>query len=393
MPLPPSRSAVHHSHSETEVNKTRLILVSDHNSQQKDKRNSVIHSKPEVRTRKSAYFLLVIFICMGISFPGQAHAGLFDVIASMVQTKKVAADQNQIAKSSQTVELLLPNQVGEATGTDNFVDSSEDGALSVTAGPLRLSTEDEIYIPDEDTISVYTVHKGDTLESIAKLFNVSTNTIIWGNNLTSKKIKEGDVLTILPVSGIRHTIKKGDTIKSIAKKYNADASDISLFNGITGETALTVGDVLLVPDGEIAVEKPKAKVTTAKGGKKVTTKAGDLTRYDGYYIRPISGGRRTVGIHGHNAVDLATKAGSPIYAAASGKVIIARTGGYNGGYGNYIVISHPNGTQTLYAHNSQNLVSAGESVVQGQVIGAVGSTGKSTGPHVHFEIRGARNPF
>ncbi|PIQ67135.1 MAG: hypothetical protein COV95_00370, partial [Candidatus Zambryskibacteria bacterium CG11_big_fil_rev_8_21_14_0_20_40_24] len=114
--------------------------------------------------------------------------------------------------------------------------------------------------------------------------------------------------------------------------------------------------------------------------------------YDGYYIKPVNG-RRTQGIHGYNAVDLGAPAGSPIFAAAPGVVIISRNSGWNGGYGRYIVIRHDNGTQTLYAHNSENIVYEGTSVVQGQVVGYVGSSGKSTGPHVHFEIRGAKNPF
>ncbi|HEU5114585.1 MAG TPA: M23 family metallopeptidase, partial [Candidatus Paceibacterota bacterium] len=85
--------------------------------------------------------------------------------------------------------------------------------------------------------------------------------------------------------------------------------------------------------------------------------------------------------------------GTPIHAAASGVVIIARSGGYNGGYGSYVVISHPNGTQTLYAHMSKVIAHQGDAVEQGDLIGLVGSTGKSTGPHVHFEVRGAVNPF
>ena len=92
-------------------------------------------------------------------------------------------------------------------------------------------------------------------------------------------------------------------------------------------------------------------------------------------------------------MDLAASLGTPIYAAAGGTVIIAKTGGWNTGYGNYVVISHGNGTQTLYAHTKANLVTVGQMVKQGQTIALMGSTGKSTGSHVHFEIRGAKNPF
>jgi murein DD-endopeptidase MepM/ murein hydrolase activator NlpD len=98
-------------------------------------------------------------------------------------------------------------------------------------------------------------------------------------------------------------------------------------------------------------------------------------------------------MHGQNATDLANKLGSPVLASAEGVVRVAKSGSYNFGYGNYIIISHPNGTETLYAHNQTLLVSPGQTVSKGQQIATIGSTGNSTGPHVHFEIRGAYNPF
>jgi murein DD-endopeptidase MepM/ murein hydrolase activator NlpD len=109
-------------------------------------------------------------------------------------------------------------------------------------------------------------------------------------------------------------------------------------------------------------------------------------------IRPANA-VKTQGIHGHNGVDFGGPTGTSIKAAAGGTVTVARNGGYNGGYGSYVVISHPNGTQTLYAHMSSVGVSVGQNVGQGDYIGAIGNTGKSTGPHLHFEVRGARNPF
>lgn len=110
-------------------------------------------------------------------------------------------------------------------------------------------------------------------------------------------------------------------------------------------------------------------------------------------MRPLRGGVKSQGIHGYNGIDIAAPVGTPILASADGAVILARTSGYNGGYGLYVVIKHNNGTQTLYAHMSRVNVSVGQTVTQGEVIGAVGNTGRSTGPHIHFEVRGARNPF
>jgi len=105
----------------------------------------------------------------------------------------------------------------------------------------------------------------------------------------------------------------------------------------------------------------------------------------------LEGGIKTQGLHGYNAIDIGTPVGTTLYAAAAGQIIIAKHSGWNGGYGKYVVISHNNGTQTVYGHMSQVIVDEGETVAQGQVIGLSGNTGHSTGPHVHFEIRGAYN--
>lgn len=380
MPIPP-------------VSNNNQLILDNHNNTQKHSNSSALHTLISNTARTS----LGVFVCVVISSganPKLVHAGFFDTISSFVQNITGAAEEPLEEKNSQTVELLRPSRPEEQKNTRS---TSVVGAASVSAGPLRISTEDEIYLPDEDTISIYVVKKSDTLNSIAKLFGVSVNTIVWANDLSNRKVTEGQVLTILPVSGTRHTIKKGDTLKAIATRYGADEKELALFNGLTGESDLSVGETLIVPDGEIAEEKPKEETKPKDKAKKSITKGvtkiiKNLTK-EGYYMRPISGGSRTTGIHGNNAVDLATGSGSSIVAAASGRVIISKLGGYNGGYGNYVVISHPNGTQTLYAHNSDNLVSVGENVKQGQVIARVGSTGKSTGPHVHFEVRGARNPF
>lgn len=245
--------------------------------------------------------------------------------------------------------------------------------------------------PDAGFIHVYVVREGDTLSQISAMFGVSTNTIIWANDIKGRTIRTGQQLVILPMTGVRHQVQKGDTIESLAKKYYADASEIIRFNNISLSESLSVGDIVDIPDGEI---RHAPQTQTARAGQRLTTVENNNSLATGYYLRPINGGVRTQGIHGYNAVDLAAPIGTPILASAPGLVTVSRTGGWNFGYGNYIVINHPNGSQTLYAHNSQNIVSVGQEVVRGQVIGYVGSTGRSTGPHVHFEIRnGPRNPF
>ena len=234
-------------------------------------------------------------------------------------------------------------------------------------------------------ISVHIVHEGDTLSEIAKMYGVSINTIIWANDLRNTSIKEGQELLILPISGVRHVIKSGDTLQSIAKSYKAELDDILSYNDLSTDSKIKVGDEIIIPNGIISAS---ANIKSS-----LTQTSSSLPTISGYYLRPITGGRRSQGIHGYNAVDLAAPTGTPIRASAAGTVIIARTSGYNGGYGLYVAIKHANGTQTLYAHMSRVNVAVGQYVDQGEIIGAVGNTGRSTGPHLHFEIRGAKNPF
>lgn len=289
------------------------------------------------------------------------------------------------SETSQTISLFKASNFGvEEAQASTYSDNSE--SLAVTTGSMRTSTEDVVY-PTDDTINVYEVKKGDTLSEVAEMFGVSRNTIMWANDLKSSTVSPGDVLLILPVTGIRHTVKKGDTIKSITKKYKANEEDILTYNGIASSKELAVGDVVIVPDGEIESIAPKKTTTT----KKPTIYTNITVR--GFLARPLIGGIKTQGIHGNNGVDIGAPAGTNVLASASGRVLIARGSGYNGGYGSMVIIDHGNGVQTLYSHLSSVGVSTGQNVVQGQVIGGVGNTGKSTGNHLHFEVRGAKNPF
>ncbi len=258
-----------------------------------------------------------------------------------------------------------------------------DTALLPETGPS--GTMVDIEESHSDQISLYVVREGDTLSQIAKMFGVSVNTVMWANDVSAKTLKPGQQLVILPISGVKYTVKKGDTVKSIATKYKADANEVIQFNNLKDGVALVVDSTIIIPDGEI--DAPKVSGVTAKphgtGG----------PNFDYYYAKPLAVYRKTQGLHGYNGVDLGAPAGTPIMASAAGTVIVSKNYGWNGGYGEYVVVAHSNGTQTLYAHMNANITYQGMSVYQGQVIGYVGSTGKSTGSHLHFEVRGARNPF
>jgi murein DD-endopeptidase MepM/ murein hydrolase activator NlpD len=309
-----------------------------------------------------------------------AYAGIADFLGNIF---KQQADQPRIY-NSQNIPLLEAalntNPDANTASVELLVDNS---ALISQDSPAGGLAENQNNRPSSDQISVYVVRDGDTLSSIAKMFNVSVNTLRWANNVTSNTVSVGQTLTILPISGVRHTVRSGDTVQSIAKLYKANLDDILSYNNISADTKLNAGDIVIVPDGEISSGESSAPVRFVQSSTQVVS---------GYYLRPVSG-RLTQGLHGHNAVDLGSPIGTPILAAASGRVIISKMGGWNGGYGNYVVIQHDNGTQTLYAHAQSTIVSVGDSVTRGQIIAYVGLTGKTTGPHLHFEVRGARNPF
>lgn len=315
--------------------------------------------------------LLSHFVILGLVLPFGVSAKPLMLVPEVESTP-----------NSQTMELLAgylnsnPTNIGgpSVSVVDDTVlsASSEDGGAFADPGQSGTGA-----------ISTYTVREGDTLGEIAEMFGVSVNTILWANNLKSKNIRVGQELVILPISGVKHTVKSGDTLQSIAKKYKAVLEDILSYNSIPAGAKLALGDTIIIPDGVISSEQSSS---LAKNSSQINVASG-------YFIRPINGGRKSQGIHGYNGIDLAAPTGTPIMASASGMVVIARVSGYNGGYGLYVAIKHDNGTQTVYGHMSKVNVSVGERVDQGGVIGAVGNTGRSTGSHLHFEIRGARNPF
>jgi len=289
--------------------------------------------------------------------------------------------------NSQRINLLAPNysvEIPQAIGGPSDIQVNHRLALlSPQVGVITGNLSIKNIEVDPDGIVVYVVQSGDTLSEIAESFDVSMNTIRWENNL-GKTIKPGQELRILPVTGIRHTITKGDTFGDIAKKYDVEIEDITVFNDISADK-LVVGKKIIVPNGTQPV------VATRTSSASTTSSSVTLARLStsrGEYITPTSGqitsrmGPRSGRYH--YGVDYGARTGTPIVATRSGTVTRTSCGS---GYGKCLIIKHDNGTQSLYAHASKLYVTVGTSVVQGQKIAAVGSTGRSTGPHLHFEIR------
>ncbi len=262
--------------------------------------------------------------------------------------------------------------------------------LPADAGLMAISddaTATQVSDKVRDKVLEYQVQPGDTVSAIAGKFGVTTDTIRWENSLKSlNDIKPKQVLRILPVSGVLHKVNRGETIYSIAKKYEANSQAIVdfPFNTFSDNESfsLAVGQDLIIPDGKKPNEVPSG---TSRNLAQRTPSAGAVSA-SGNFAWPIGGVITQRFAWYHRAIDIATKLGTPVVAADSGRVVVA---GWpdNSGYGNRVVLDHGNGFTTLYAHLSRIDVVAGQTVKRGDVVGLEGSTGRSTGPHLHFEIR------
>ena len=351
---------------------------------------------------KTAFITVFLSFLILFAYPASAHAGFFSSFMGFLgfsKTNEIEERSSVLIKETQAASAAMPvldstpnpdgnSKKGESTGLTIV----QDNAIVAPLNPNGIMQD---YSATPGQIFIYTVKPGDTPGAIAKSFDLPLNTILWANDISdARNIRPGDKIIVFPIPGVPVEVKKGDTIDSIAKKYRGNIVDIASFNGFSPDEPLKAGSTLFVPDGEmpwtpsIQPSAPNPQTYTSR-----------LPVYDSYYIRPIQGGTKTQGLHGYNGVDLATTCGSKIFASAKGTVIISKNSGWNGGYGKYLVISHPIGTQTLYAHDGEVFVEVGEEVSQGQAIATVGNTGNTTakyagktGCHVHFEVRGSKNP-
>ncbi len=315
---------------------------------------------------------------------------------SIIQNLAAAEDLGTVAEEGPlTSNKRVTRYLGQ-TGVSQTPSAGVDNDEGIIAPPTVVrdsAVVRSIISPLVDTgarregVINYVVQEGDTISTIGQKFGISINTILWENNLTSYQlIRPGQTLSILPASGIRHQIARGDTIAAIAKKYDVSPEAIIDFNKLASASDIALGEKLVIPGGKKVVvpaptyavrpiTRPTASVPTGR-----VVASGNMTwpascrRISQYFnLR-------------HTGIDIACPFGTAVVAADGGKVVTAQ-GGWNGGYGNYVIIDHGNGLQTLYGHLSKIYVSPGEAVTKGQSIGAEGSTGRSTGPHVHFEVR------
>ncbi|MBI4457851.1 M23 family metallopeptidase [Candidatus Uhrbacteria bacterium] len=293
-----------------------------------------------------------------------------------------------VDQSGGTEFTYVGNQALGANDVLDEIDENtiDDEYLSPIANAVR-PTPDAASVearPTRTQITEYVVQPGDVIGSIAERFGLRVATVLQTNGLGARSlIRPGDKLTILPVDGVRHKVKKGDTVAALAKLYKAEAGKILEMNSLVDSSPLAVGVEIIVPDGRLPPPpppKPTPRLATdlrnifvpptAVAGKMLWPTA--VRRITQYY------GRR------HTGVDIAGPVGTPLYAADDG--IVEFSGWNRGGYGNMTIVNHQNGLYTRYAHATKNLTKVGAVVKKGDIIALMGSTGRSTGPHIHFEV-------
>ncbi len=328
-------------------------------------------------TRTSAH-LAVITVTIAalalsqVDWPAQA--------ASTLSAPALSASIKSSEEKSDDAESFTANTLVKLGGHA----ASQSDEHQKTSPIVRLAQPHTI-IPDRPRLDVitYTVQAGDTVESIAAQFGLDPTTIMWSNYEIEDApdlLRIGQDVTILPIDGVYHTVGVSDTLPSIAEEYKVASEVITSckYNHLEGpEYVIAEGDKLIVPGGEKPYE-PKV----------VTTYAGTVpegARGTGGFQWPVLGVITQGYWYGHRAIDVGAPTGSALLASDGGFVSFA--GWTDVGYGYLVVIDHANGYATYYAHLSNIYVFDGQAVERGQVIGAVGSTGWSTGPHLHFEIR------
>lgn len=326
------------------------------------------------------------------------HVALLGMVALVVVLAGVLPDEFERPQQS-TATFDTRNVIASIGGPYQEDHAAHIAVLASaqTDGITRLADpHTEMPLRPRTDIMTYTVQPGDTPISIAAQFNLRRETILWGNPTLSAEadsLRIGLVLNILPVDGVLHIAAEGDTLELLQQLHSTPLEDIAAFHGNNlprgGPYILAPGQAIIIPNGtaEIAWKEPGPLIVSSQGQNEASFYTGALSSAGtGRIIWPVSPAVITQYYWvGHPAIDLDTYRGQPIWASDSGTVIYA--GWDDSGYGYLIVIDHGNGYWTYYAHNSELLVQAGESVLQGQTIALAGSTGNATGDHLDFRIR------
>ncbi len=305
-------------------------------------------------------------------------------------------------QSNDTLATIAAKYKVEASAITDYRPNNVAGAEDLIPNSYVMVVGGQL--PTRERTEPYTVRNSDTLWSIAERFGLQPSTIVWANSLTNADVLVvGQPLIIPPLNGVIYRVASGDTLGTVADRYSAKATDISAFapNGLGGGSPLVPGQDVFIPGGTppapapVIIAAPPAEPTpaaaAAPSAAPVAPAASAGTSAVGSFIWPATGALTTYfgdnpayyGPGGHNGLDIANNQGTPLLAADGGVVIYS---GWKGGLGNAIGIDHENGFVTWYGHASSLVVSKGERVSRGQIVALMGTTGNSTGPHIHFII-------
>ncbi|MBT5808312.1 M23 family metallopeptidase [Candidatus Uhrbacteria bacterium] len=339
-------------------------------------------------SNKYAGHVLIVLIVLSVGYVNlqarDVRAETFGQESLLYQL--VASDDADVVEVVEAGDL----RVTLGTHSSYLSDSVIDARTYIDLDDLEGFTSPEVgqpedvrpEVPKRSETESYLVQEGDTIGQIAERFGLNISTILWSNSLTfTSTIRPGDTLDILAQDGVLYTVKSGDTLSRIANSYNVEVDTIIKENGLASANALSIGDQLLLIDGE-----PPTPVSTTRRSASVAKlfTAPSTTSSSGGWVWPTDW-RVITQYYGwrHTGLDVDGDYSTFSYAARGGVVIYS---GWRNGYGLTVELDHGDGFVTRYAHHSKNYVSYGEVVSTGQALAQTGTTGRSTGTHLHFEI-------
>ena len=348
-------------------------------------------------------FILIIIIMLAVgsniaaransNYSANAKKSLFFVYLS-----KHPELNQKLIDSSESVNLKLaqtPNLTKQVLAAST-IEKHETEVKALTALPTLSGSalqkpnpaSSDGLLPKRD-VEIYVVQGGDTVSAIATAFGVSAGTILWENNLSATSyIKPGQELRILPTTGVKHVVKSGENMSAIAKKYDVDLEIILEYNNIDSPEHIFPGEEIVIPNGiksqPVSPERQQYLASLQRNDYQTADVDPNFQTASAGLIWPLPAARRLSQgyLSYHRAIDVPCNR-CEVLAAAEG---IVELSGWQSGYGYTIVINHGGGLKTRYAHAGTLRASAGQKVGQGQVIMLSGNTGRSTGPHLHFEV-------
>jgi Membrane proteins related to metalloendopeptidases len=356
--------------------------------------------------------ILVVIICVSGIISQQTNAkSLFDNADKTIVSGLIVSDDGSSGDTALVEETAGTGAIVMPSGAQ--YSNSGDVAMNQTAISTTTATDEETTLADlgsqNDSMLVkpevamtakgkqtrkaainYTVQSGDTISSIAANFDISINTVLWENNLSAYSlIRPGDTLVILPATGVTYKVVKGETLGAIANKFGVDAEDILAANNLPEDATISLGQNLFVPGGAkiyyaLAPAKVAASYNPVSVIKSILNPSTAVAAVGKMLWPTVTHNITQYFSWAHKGLDIANPLGTPVYAAEGGTVIDA--GWSTSGYGNKIDIDNGGGMFTRYGHASKLLVKKGDVVKRGDVIMLIGSTGHSTGPHLHFEV-------